>query len=46
MMLTGPVDVTRVLARAGMTLDDIDLFEVNEALPPSCCGSLKPSIST
>ncbi len=32
MMLTGPVDVTRkVLARAGMTLDDIDLFEVNEA---------------
>jgi acetyl-CoA C-acetyltransferase len=32
LMLTGPVDVTRkVLARAGMTLDDIDLFEVNEA---------------
>lgn len=32
MMLTGPVDVTRkVLARAGMSLDDIDLFEVNEA---------------
>jgi acetyl-CoA C-acetyltransferase len=32
MMLTGPVDVThKVLARAGMTLDDIDLFEVNEA---------------
>jgi acetyl-CoA C-acetyltransferase len=32
MMLTGPVDVTRkVLKRAGMTLDDIDLFEVNEA---------------
>jgi acetyl-CoA C-acetyltransferase len=31
-MLTGPVDVTRkVLARAGMTIDDIDLFEVNEA---------------
>jgi len=31
-MLTGPVDVTKkVLARAGMTLDDIDLFEVNEA---------------
>jgi acetyl-CoA C-acetyltransferase len=31
-MLTGPIDVTKkVLARAGMTLDDIDLFEVNEA---------------
>ena len=31
-MLTGPVDVTKkVLARAGMTLADIDLFEVNEA---------------
>ncbi len=32
MMLTGPVDVTRkVLKRAGMTIEDIDLFEVNEA---------------
>ncbi|RZK91092.1 MAG: acetyl-CoA C-acyltransferase, partial [Methylobacterium sp.] len=32
LMLTGPVDVTRkVLARAGMQLSDIDLFEVNEA---------------
>jgi acetyl-CoA C-acetyltransferase len=31
-MLTGPVDVTRkVLKKAGMTLDDIDLIEVNEA---------------
>jgi acetyl-CoA C-acetyltransferase len=31
-MLTGPVDVTRkVLKRAGMSADDIDLFEVNEA---------------
>src|ERR1700744_157673 len=31
-MLTGPVDVTKkVLARAGMTIGDIDLFEVNEA---------------
>src|SRR5215469_3805983 len=31
-MLTGPIDVTqKVLKRAGMTLDDIDLFEVNEA---------------
>jgi acetyl-CoA C-acetyltransferase len=32
MMLTGPIDVTRkVLKRAGMALDDIDLIEVNEA---------------
>ena len=32
LMLTGPVDVTRkVLARAGMAIGDIDLFEVNEA---------------
>ncbi len=32
LMLTGPVDVTRkVLARAGMSLSDIDLFEINEA---------------
>jgi acetyl-CoA C-acetyltransferase len=32
LMLTGPVDVTRkVLARAGMRVADIDLFEVNEA---------------
>jgi acetyl-CoA C-acetyltransferase len=31
-MLTGPIDVTRkVLKKAGMTLGDIDLFEVNEA---------------
>ena len=32
MMLTGPVDVTKkLLARAKMSLSDIDLFEVNEA---------------
>ena len=32
MMLTGPMDVTeKVLKRAGMKLDDIDLFELNEA---------------
>jgi acetyl-CoA C-acetyltransferase len=32
LMLTGPIDVTRkVLKRAKMTLDDIDLIEVNEA---------------
>lgn len=32
LMLTGPISATqKVLARAGMTLADIDLFEVNEA---------------
>jgi acetyl-CoA acyltransferase len=32
LMLTGPIPATaKVLERAGMTLDDIDLFEVNEA---------------
>jgi acetyl-CoA C-acetyltransferase len=31
-MLTGPLDVTKkVLGKAGMSLGDIDLFEVNEA---------------
>ncbi|HEX6797144.1 MAG TPA: thiolase family protein [Ktedonobacterales bacterium] len=32
MMLTGPIPGTKaVLAKAGLTLDDIDVFEVNEA---------------
>ena len=32
LMLTGPIGATRkVLERAGLTVDDIDLFEVNEA---------------
>jgi len=32
LMLDGPIPATfRVLTRAGLTLDDIDLFEVNEA---------------
>lgn len=32
LMLTGPVSATqKVLKKAGMTMDDIDLFEVNEA---------------
>ena len=32
LMLTGPVDVTeKLLKRTGMTLGDIDLFELNEA---------------
>src|SRR5277367_5641639 len=31
-MLTGPIDVTKkVLARSGMKMSDIDLFEINEA---------------
>ncbi|GAB2976562.1 acetyl-CoA C-acetyltransferase [Nocardioides montaniterrae] len=31
-MLTGPIEATKhALARAGMTIDDIDLFECNEA---------------
>ena len=31
-MLTGPIPATRkILERNGMTIDDIDLFEVNEA---------------
>ena len=32
LMLTGPVDVTeKILKRAGMSIADIDLFELNEA---------------
>jgi acetyl-CoA acyltransferase len=32
MMLTGPIPATeKVLSRAGLSIDDIDLFEVNEA---------------
>jgi acetyl-CoA acetyltransferase family protein len=35
MMLTGPIPATQqILARAGLTVDDIDLFEVNEAFAP------------
>ncbi|HUB23664.1 MAG TPA: acetyl-CoA C-acetyltransferase [Streptosporangiaceae bacterium] len=35
MMLTGPIGATRkALARAGMTVSDIDVFEVNEAFAP------------
>ena len=37
MMLTGPIPATRkVLQRAGMSTQDIDLFEVNEAFAPVC----------
>jgi acetyl-CoA C-acetyltransferase len=32
LMLTGPIDATRrLLERSGLSLDDIDLFEINEA---------------
>ena len=35
MMLTGPIPATRqILAKAGLTMDEIDLFEVNEAFAP------------
>jgi acetyl-CoA C-acetyltransferase len=35
LMLTGPIGATRkVLAKAGMTVSDIDVFEVNEAFAP------------
>jgi acetyl-CoA acyltransferase len=35
MMLTGPIPATqKALRRAGLTTDDIDLFEVNEAFAP------------
>jgi acetyl-CoA acyltransferase len=35
MMLTGPIPATRkLLERTGMTIDDIDLVEINEAFAP------------
>ena len=35
MMLTGPIPAThKLLERNGMTIDDVDLFEVNEAFAP------------
>ena len=35
LMLTGPIPATRqVLERAGMSLGDIDVFEINEAFAP------------
>jgi acetyl-CoA acetyltransferase family protein len=37
MMLTGPIPATRkVLQKAGLSTDDIDLYEVNEAFAPVC----------
>jgi len=35
LMLTGPITVTpKVLAKAGLSMSDIDIFEVNEAFAP------------
>lgn len=35
LMLTGPIEATRmVLERAGLTIEDMDLYEVNEAFAP------------
>jgi acetyl-CoA acyltransferase len=41
-MLAGPVPATeKVLARAGLTIDDIGVFEVNEAFASVTCGWLR-----
>lgn len=35
LMLTGPIEAThKVLEKAGLTIDDMDLYEVNEAFAP------------
>ncbi len=35
LMLTGPIYVTpKVLAKAGLAMEDMDIFEVNEAFAP------------
>lgn len=35
LMLTGPIEATRkVLAKANLTIEDVDLYEVNEAFAP------------
>jgi acetyl-CoA C-acetyltransferase len=40
--LDGPIaSTTRVLAKAGMTMDDIDIFEVNEAFASVVCSWAK-----
>jgi len=42
LMLTGPIEATRLLLeRTGMTLDDIDLYEVNEAFAPVVAAWVK-----
>ena len=41
-MLTGPIPATeKVLRKAGLSIDDIDLFEVNEAFAPVVLSWLK-----
>ncbi len=41
-MLTGPIAATKhALAKAGMTIDDIDLFECNEAFAPVVLAWMK-----
>ena len=40
-MLTGPIPATaKALAKAGLTIDDIDLFEINEAFSAQVLGVL------
>jgi len=42
MMLTGPIYATpKVLGKAGLTMDDIDFFEINEAFAPIPLAWLK-----
>ncbi|WP_033829671.1 thiolase family protein [Bacillus andreraoultii] len=42
LMLTGPIPATRkALEKAGLTIDDIDIFEVNEAFAPVPLAWLK-----
>lgn len=42
LMLNAPVDATKkVLKKAGMTVDDIDLFEINEAFAVVACKYIR-----
>ena len=42
LMLTGPIPATqKALEKAGLTIDDIDVFEVNEAFAPVPIAWLK-----
>ena len=42
LMLTGPIPATeKVLAKAGMSIEDIDLYEINEAFAPVPLAWLK-----
>ena len=48
LMLTGPIPATtKILEKAGLTIDDIDIFEVNEAFAPiplAWAKELKPDM--